>query len=173
MAKQTTSALVDNATEKQALSPAEIDRLISKQFKMFIGTVIRLDESLWAGATRNALQAIAELVLLAKKGGVKPSELRRMRIYTVAVDALRSLFENPMIIRMGEEFDFAFALERGFAELLQANCNIIHDRGEMRCKIRFVKAKVETGQFPLYERICIRFDGQYDIQLIDRSRYGS
>jgi hypothetical protein len=172
MATQQNTAPVENAAEKKTLSPFELDREIGKKFKFFIGTAMNLDKTIWPGAVRDALQAVVDLVSLSKKAGIKPAELRRMKIYMIATDRLRSLFEETIMLRLGEEFDFAFALERGFEDLLQRECNIIHERGEARCKIRFVKAKIETGDYAVYERVCIRFDGQYDIQFIDRSRYG-
>jgi hypothetical protein len=153
--------------------PEDVDRLIAFKFKFTVGTAKELNETIWPGLVRDHLQAIADLVILSKKAQMKPAELRRMKVYQVAVESLRQLFETAMLIRLGEGMDFAFALERGFAELMDRECNIIHDRGPIRCKTRFVKAQIPTGEYPVYERICIRFDGQFDIQLIDRTRYGT
>ena len=180
MAKQdkpfnaTTRELIEKYTTpgKKIELPIERDRKIVGRFKFTATTAEELDESIWPTRVRDTLAAMQDLIGLARRGEVKPVELRRMKLYQVTTDELRALVEDIMMIRLGKDANFSFALERGFFELLTREVDALNAKGVIRAKVRFYKPKdVEAGEFPLYERITFRFDGQFEVQVIDRFQY--
>lgn len=166
------TSLKAHTEEIRKIANLSLDQRIVGKFKFAGGD---LDTTLWAGKVRDTLRAMEDLISMADRAGIKPADLRRKRAYTVLVDSLRMLVQNVIMVKLGEDAQYAFALERGFEELLKRECLAIDDEARIKCKIRFVKPRdVEhTGEYPIYERVTIRFDGQFELSFIDTSRYGS
>ena len=132
------------------------------------------ETTIWPNEVRAALGGIQDMIVLADRGNIKPSALRRLPLYQVAMTNLRDLVEENFMITIGEGAGFNFTLERGVEELLREECKKINDQGTCKCKIRFVKATgLPETDIVFYDRITIRFDGQFDLHFIDRARYGS
>jgi hypothetical protein len=153
----------------------DLDGRISNKFKFSSMSLPCLDDTVWSTNVREALMAVVDLVVMADRGNFAPGSLRKLKAYRVVVDNLRELIQDIAMIRLGEDAHFAFALERGFEELLTRECKTIQAQGTCSCKIRFVKPRTIThdGVYPIFERITIRFDGQFEVSFIDNSRYGT
>jgi hypothetical protein len=166
------TSLKAHTEEIRKIANLSLDQRIIGKFKFASGD---LDTTLWAGKVRDSLRAMADLIIMADRAGVKPADLRRKRAYNVVVDNLRVLMQNVIMVKLGEDAQYAFALERGFEELLKRECKVIDDESAVKCKIRFVKPRELThdGEYPVYERVTMRFDGQFEVSFIDGARYGS
>jgi hypothetical protein len=160
---------------KHFLENEQIDQRIKSKFKMFVGADHDLTKTVYAEQVRTALRAIAEVITVSAQAGIKPAMMRRMKAYTVVVDNLRGFMQDVAMLKLGADVNYAFALERGFEELLAHECKALHDEGKVGCKIRFVRPRDlrYDGQYSLYERITVRFDGQFEVSFIDGARYGA
>jgi hypothetical protein len=160
--------------KKQFDMVEKVERLIESKFRLVAKDQGEINTTMWGDAVRRALRAVVELIDLADRAGVERSKLRLMKSYTALTADLRQLVENIMMVRLGEDYGFAFALERGFEDLLKHECKVLDDEGVVKVRVRFVKPRnrEQIGKYPIYERMTFRFNGQFEVGVIDAARYG-
>jgi hypothetical protein len=166
--------MVDRTVPPLKLLPKDLDSRISGKFKFSALTAQELDDTLWPKKIESALRAFCDLIVMADRGKFAPAALRRLGVYQVATEHLRTLMQEVIMLKLGQDVSYAFALERGFEELLKRECKKIQDQGAVSCKIRFVCPRdyVQEGPYPIYDRVTIRFDGQFELSFVDDTRYG-
>jgi hypothetical protein len=137
-----------------------------------------VDEStMWPKEFRTAIRGMRDLALLAKSSATVPAKipakiLRRMDIYTVAVNNLRNLVEQYFMIRLGKDTGYQFALERGVEDMIINEMQNLVEDTSLRCRVRFAKSVgMPDTEMPFFGRIVFRFD-QFEVTILDRSFLG-